>query len=334
MIRRISKYNDLKDIITAKQPNVIENVDDIWYYIQGYPDNTISPEWSVSGEVINVIIPTDLLEELPNGILMRIVHYHKENADYPDGYYDLEIEDNMGIWLGEDESDKGEDGSPYVTESELNTTLSGYATQSWLSSNYASIPYVSQTIVLMTSGYLTSLSLSSLGYRTLSETKLDIQDTMDSFFVAWHWFKYCGVSKSYMSSVLSSYATQSWVSSQGYLTSHQDLTGYATQSWVEDKNYLTTESLTDYATESWVEGKGYPTASWVTSYVSSALSTYSYTETDPTVPSWAKSATKPTYTASEVSALALSAVWTGTSTEWEALTSAQQALYTIALITE
>lgn len=310
MIRRISKYNDLKDVITAKQPNVIENVDDIWYYIQGYPDNTISPEWSVSGEVINAIIPTDLLEELPNGILMRIVHYHKENADYPDGYYDLEIEDNMGIWLGEDESDKGGDGSSYVTESELNTALKGYATQSWLSSNYASIPYVSQTIVSMTRGYLTSLSLSSLGYTTLSETKLDIQDTLDSFFVTFNWFNNYGVRKSYMLSVLSSYATQSWVSSQGYPQA----------SWVT--SYVSS-ALSTYTTQSYLH-----------SYVSSALSTYTYTETDPTVPSWAKSATKPTYTASEVSALALSAVWTGTSTEWEALTSAQQALYTIALITE
>ena len=296
MIRRISKYNDLKDVITAKQPNVIENVDEIWYYIQGYPDNTISPEWSVSGEVINVIIPTDLLEELPNGILMRIVHYHKENADYPDGYYDLEIEDNMGIWLGEDESDTGGDGSSYVTESELSTTLKGYATQSWVEGK----------------GYLTShQDLTSYALKT------DIPS-------------------------LSGYATESWVSNQGYLTA-VSLSGYALKADIP--------SLSGYATQSWVEGKGYPQASWVTSYVSSALSTYttqsylqsyvssalstySYTETDPTVPSWAKSATKPTYTASEVSALALSAVWTGTSTEWEALTSAQQALYTIALITE
>lgn len=222
MIRRISKYNDLKDVITAKQPNVISNVDWIGYFIQGYPDNVIEPEWSVSGEVINVIIPTDLLANLTNGILMRRVSYREENSTYPDGYYNLEIEDNMNIWLGDEPVDKGEDGSPYITESELNQTL--------------------------------------------------------------------------------------------------------------------TQTLSTYATQSWVEMKGYPQASWVTgyvqSYVSSALSTYSYTETDPTVPSWAKSATKPTYTASEVSALGLSQIWTGTSTEWAALTSEQQSLYTIALITE
>ena len=75
-----------------------------------------------------------------------------------------------------------------------------------------------------------------------------------------------------------------WVTSQGYLTEHQDLSdyalkteipsldGYATESWVESKGYLTehqdlsgyalkTEipSLDGYATESWVESKGYLT---------------------------------------------------------------------------
>ena len=54
----------------------------------------------------------------------------------------------------------------------------------------------------------------------------------------------------------------------GYLTSHQSLEGYATETWVGQQGYLT-----------------------------------SFTETDPTVPSWAKQANKPTYTAQEVGAL-------------------------------
>lgn len=45
-------------------------------------------------------------------------------------------------------------------------------------------------------------------------------------------------------------------------------------------------SLDGYATETWVQGRGYLTS-----------------ESDPTVPSWAKQASKPTYTASEVGAL-------------------------------
>ena len=54
-----------------------------------------------------------------------------------------------------------------------------------------------------------------------------------------------------------------------------------------DSGYLTSIP-TEYITETELEEKGYLT---------------SYTETDPTVPEWAKSATKPTYTASEVGAL-------------------------------
>ena len=53
-----------------------------------------------------------------------------------------------------------------------------------------------------------------------------------------------------------------------------------------------------------VSGKGLSTNDFTNEYkskVESALQ--SYTETDPTVPAWAKEATKPTYTATEVGAL-------------------------------
>lgn len=53
-----------------------------------------------------------------------------------------------------------------------------------------------------------------------------------------------------------------------------------------------------------VSGKGLSTNDFTNAYknkVDSALQ--SYTETDPTVPAWAKSANKPTYTAAEVGAL-------------------------------
>lgn len=57
------------------------------------------------------------------------------------------------------------------------------------------------------------------------------------------------------------------------------------------KNEIPTDYLTEipseYVTETELNAKGYLT---------------SYTETDPTVPAWAKAATKPTYTASEVGA--------------------------------
>ena len=63
---------------------------------------------------------------------------------------------------------------------------------------------------------------------------------------------------------LSSYATKSWVSGQGYITSSA-LTGYATQSWVNSQNFLTSTSLTGYATEQWVGQQGYALNSDLTS---------------------------------------------------------------------
>ena len=52
------------------------------------------------------------------------------------------------------------------------------------------------------------------------------------------------------------YATQTWVSGQGYLTEHQSLAGYATQTWVSSQGYLTEhQSLAGYATENYVNNK-------------------------------------------------------------------------------
>ena len=85
------------------------------------------------------------------------------------------------------------------------------------------------------------------------------------------WELFCGASID-----LTGYATQAWVSQQGYLTSHQDISGKA------DRNEIPTK-VSDLQNDS-----GFITG---------------YTETDPTVPAWAKASTKPTYTASEVGAV-------------------------------
>ena len=63
-----------------------------------------------------------------------------------------------------------------------------------------------------------------------------------------------------------------WVTEQGFLTEHQDLSdyalktevpsldGYATENWVESKGYVTAETLPEgIATESWVQSQGYLT---------------------------------------------------------------------------
>ena len=117
---------------------------------------------------------------------------------------------------------------------------------------------------------------------------------------------------------LTGYATQSWVTSQGYITSIPDT--YATKDWVSSQSYLTSLSLTGYATESWVSSQQFATQSWVTSqgYLTEHQDLTGYA-----TESWATS-----------QFLEESKVWTGTQSAWDALTSSQQALYTIALITE
>ena len=64
----------------------------------------------------------------------------------------------------------------------------------------------------------------------------------------------------------SSYATQSWISSQQF----------ATESWVSSQGYLVSDDLSQYATRQWVVGRSYATESWVSSqgYLTSIPSEY------------------------------------------------------------
>ena len=59
---------------------------------------------------------------------------------------------------------------------------------------------------------------------------------------------------------LTGYATQTWVNSQGFLKTHQDLSDYATKDYVDDEiDEVRGEipSLEDYATKNWVEAQDY-----------------------------------------------------------------------------
>ena len=90
---------------------------------------------------------------------------------------------------------------------------------------------------------------------------------------------------------LDGYATQQWVTDQGYLTQHQDLStyakktdipsleGYATEQWVNSKNYLTShQSLEDYATKEQLSTKANKEHTHllkdITDYVAPNLSIY------------------------------------------------------------
>ena len=168
-----------------------------------------------------------------------------------------------------------QDLSSYALKSEI-PSLTGYATESWVSSQqFATQSWVSSQ------GYLTSIPSE---YATQS------------------WVS----SQGYITSIPDTYATQSWVSEQGYLTS-LSLDGYATQSWVSSQSYIT--SIPDtYATQSWVSEQGYLTSLSLNGYATESWATSQFLEE--------------------------SKVWTGTQSQWDALTSTQQATYIIALITE
>jgi len=126
MIRRLNKHSDLKDLIKSCPSGVIDDIYAIEYYIQGY-NTVIQENFTKKETMLEVIIPSTDLETLPNGILMRRAYYKVLDASYPDGYYNLEFEDNMNVWIGENESE--EPVIPeYVTEEELAETLEGYVT--------------------------------------------------------------------------------------------------------------------------------------------------------------------------------------------------------------
>lgn len=108
MIRRISKNNDLKDLIKSIPGDVVDSVYDIRYYIQGYESVELDENFTCEDGVITVILPKEDLQLLPNGILMRRALYKVADSSYPDGHYDLEFVDNMNIWLGGPYNDEGD----------------------------------------------------------------------------------------------------------------------------------------------------------------------------------------------------------------------------------
>ena len=220
----------------------------------------------------------------------------------------------------------------YLTEHQ---DLSSYATQSWVESKgyITSIPDTYATKDWVSSqGYLTSHQ-DLTGYATES------------------WVE----SKGYITSIPDTFATKDWVSSQGYLTS-LSLNGYATESWVSNQQFATQSWVTsqgyltsipsEYATQSWVSSQGYITSipdtyatkTWVTSqgYITSIPDTYA-TKTWVSEQGYLTSLSLTGYATESWATsqfLEESKVWTGTQSQWDALTSTQQATYIIALITE
>ena len=239
MIRRISKNNDLKDLIKSCPSGVIDDITEIRYFISGHPETEIVATFEKVGSHLEAILPTSDLATLSNGVLMRRALYKVADSAYPDGYYNLEFIDNLDVWLGDEETQDPFDPG-YLTEEDLKTlngeSLVGvgnidvvnyipdyYATKSWVSNQ----------------GYLTShQDLSSYATKSWVSSNFLSSTALTGY-----------ATQSWVSS--QQFATQSWVQSQGYLTSHQNLSSYATKSWVSS-NFLSSTALTGYATQSWV----------------------------------------------------------------------------------
>ena len=99
MIKRLNKATDQLDIIVCKDDMFARNVKRIIYYTQGNKDTFIEPEFEVQNDVIVIALPTQELDTLQAGILMRDVEYIVEDALYPDGKRNLILTDNMNVWI-------------------------------------------------------------------------------------------------------------------------------------------------------------------------------------------------------------------------------------------
>ena len=122
MIRRITKNNDLKDIIRSIPSDVINNIEEVRYYVYGYENKFIAPEFTREGDILKVIIPAEDLDTLPDGLLYRQCFYNKADEDYPDGVYNLSITDNLELWIySKENSVQPPIGSNYLQEDDLKT---------------------------------------------------------------------------------------------------------------------------------------------------------------------------------------------------------------------
>ena len=131
---------------------------------------------------------------------------------------------------------------------------------------------------------------------------------------------------------MTGYATEEWVSKQGYLTEHQSLANYYTKSEIVDiiNDIEVDVDLTGIATEEWVFKQGYLTEH------QSLANYYTKSEVDAAIENIDVDLTgyaTETYVDTAVeSKVDYSDIWTGTQEDWDALSVEQQNSYTIAMI--
>lgn len=96
MIQRISKSNDLKDVLLEYRPEIVEHIFKIEYYV-----GDVCQEFDIDreGTVVSIRLDAEKLKNFPDGILYRKVYYNTIDERYPDQRYDLVSVDCMDIWL-------------------------------------------------------------------------------------------------------------------------------------------------------------------------------------------------------------------------------------------
>lgn len=120
----------------------------------------------------------------------------------------------------------------------------------------------------------------------------------------------------FISSIPSEYVTDAELNSKGYLTEHQDISGKADVSYVDNK----ISTLTNV-----VNGKQDNISDLTAIRNGAALgSTAIQEETDPTVPAWAKSEKKPSYTPSEIGAASQEALQSHVNDNVKHITAAER----------
>ena len=159
---------------------------------------------------------------------------------------------------------------------DLLTQFDGYATEEWVESKgYLTehqdlSTYAKKADIPSLEGYATEQWVNSKNYLTSHQS---LEDYAKKTELANYYTKVESDDKYALSAdipSLNGYATEQWVTNQGYLTTHQSLTDYAKKTELanyytkvesDDKYALKTSipTLDGYATEEWVNSKGFLT---------------------------------------------------------------------------
>ena len=210
---------------------------------------------------------------------------HQSLADYAKK---TDIPNMEGYATNEQLSTKQDKGD-YALKSDIKpipSVLSAFQNDvGYLTTHQDLTPYAKKTDIPSLEGYATEQWVTDKGYLTQHQpltdyyTKTEVDNKFKNFSggtvdLSDYYTKAESDGKYALKTsipTLDGYATEDWVNSKGFLTSHQSLTDYAKKTDLtkyytkveSDGKYATKEeipSLNGYATEEWVNGKGYLTS--------------------------------------------------------------------------